>query len=301
MSLKQEFYHKAFMKYIRYGIPMELSLKKETADNHSTQKYIWRTQRDGKVRDSHRKNEGKVFSWDDPPATGHPGEDYGCRCIAEPYEDERKEFVSHELDIPASLGRRWENFDFVRHFYDGEKEAVTLAQIGHLDEIANRWAGLRLKEWISQIFKKARKSADGNFTEDFENTYNFESVEYSHGDSTVRGVFSGTVHTEGNMISVSGETKYEFFDVFTDPGDFRTILKGLRQSPDAVRWLIETVAHKLGIRHIPADGIEEIDEDDVAEWFFILFEFGGDRYSISGHWTSELNALIYKDDKKSNF
>lgn len=47
--------------------------------------YTWRTSGDARVRDSHRANEGKVFRWDDPPAeTGHPGEDYQCRCSAEP-------------------------------------------------------------------------------------------------------------------------------------------------------------------------------------------------------------------------
>lgn len=48
-------------------------------------KYIWRTQRDERVRSSHSQHEGKTFSWDDPPAdTGHPGQDYQCRCWAEP-------------------------------------------------------------------------------------------------------------------------------------------------------------------------------------------------------------------------
>lgn len=48
-------------------------------------RYIWRTSRDERVRDSHRSKEGKTFSWDDPPSdTGHPGEDFNCRCTAEP-------------------------------------------------------------------------------------------------------------------------------------------------------------------------------------------------------------------------
>lgn len=50
-------------------------------------KYIWHTQGDGKVRDSHAENDGKTFSWDSPPDTGHPGEDYNCRCWAEDIED----------------------------------------------------------------------------------------------------------------------------------------------------------------------------------------------------------------------
>lgn len=47
-------------------------------------RYRWRTVGDERVRDSHRENDGKIFSWDEPPETGHPGEDYQCRCWAEP-------------------------------------------------------------------------------------------------------------------------------------------------------------------------------------------------------------------------
>jgi SPP1 gp7 family putative phage head morphogenesis protein len=47
--------------------------------------YIWSTSKDERVRDSHKSKEGKKYSWDSPPAdTGHPGEDYQCRCVAIP-------------------------------------------------------------------------------------------------------------------------------------------------------------------------------------------------------------------------
>lgn len=48
------------------------------------QYYIWRTVGDKDVRDSHALRAGRQFSWDNPPEGGHPGEDYGCRCWAEP-------------------------------------------------------------------------------------------------------------------------------------------------------------------------------------------------------------------------
>ena len=58
--------------------------------------YIWRTSLDERVRGnpagkypnarpSHWAKEGKRYSWNKPPAeTGHPGQDYQCRCTAEP-------------------------------------------------------------------------------------------------------------------------------------------------------------------------------------------------------------------------
>lgn len=47
-------------------------------------KFRWVTKGDGKVRETHAELDGKVFDW----ATGanglYPGQDYNCRCIAEP-------------------------------------------------------------------------------------------------------------------------------------------------------------------------------------------------------------------------
>ena len=63
--------------------------------------YIWMTTGDERVRSSHRKLNGKKFSWNDPPVvderTGrrcHPGEDYQCRCIGRPV------FKLETIDLP---------------------------------------------------------------------------------------------------------------------------------------------------------------------------------------------------------
>ena len=47
--------------------------------------YVWRTRDDDKVRSSHADHDDQVFSWDDPPEGGHPGQAWGCRCHAEPW------------------------------------------------------------------------------------------------------------------------------------------------------------------------------------------------------------------------
>jgi SPP1 gp7 family putative phage head morphogenesis protein len=61
-------------------------------------KYIWRTAEDERVRGrpdglypkaepSHWDYRNKIFSWDKPPEVGAPGDDYQCRCFAEPVID----------------------------------------------------------------------------------------------------------------------------------------------------------------------------------------------------------------------
>jgi len=53
--------------------------------------YVWQTVGDRKVRDDHKRLNGKIFQFGDPPIVdtsagrrGEPGEDYRCRCIARP-------------------------------------------------------------------------------------------------------------------------------------------------------------------------------------------------------------------------
>jgi SPP1 gp7 family putative phage head morphogenesis protein len=57
------------------------------------EKYKWRTVRDERVRPFHADLEGTIHRWDEPPVVSrdgrraHPGEDYQCRCQAEPILD----------------------------------------------------------------------------------------------------------------------------------------------------------------------------------------------------------------------
>jgi SPP1 gp7 family putative phage head morphogenesis protein len=55
-----------------------------------SEEYFWRTAHDSDVRPLHRKLDGKVFRWDDPPIVsengfrGAPGEAAFCRCWPDP-------------------------------------------------------------------------------------------------------------------------------------------------------------------------------------------------------------------------
>jgi hypothetical protein len=112
-------YSKAFNTYLRRGTPIDLSFKQARPTTH----YVWRTRGDKKVRSSHSANNGKIFSWDNPPPTGHPGEDYGCRCNAEPVNlsstAPNEAIVTHEFLPWFDSHRRWNDLNLVLHFYLG--------------------------------------------------------------------------------------------------------------------------------------------------------------------------------------
>lgn len=69
-------------------------LTKERQTRLGIIKYRWRTSEDIRVREEHRRLNGKIFFWAKPPITNkrgehnHPGGDVGCRCWAEPIMDD---------------------------------------------------------------------------------------------------------------------------------------------------------------------------------------------------------------------
>ncbi|WP_162142328.1 phage head morphogenesis protein [Laribacter hongkongensis] len=60
------------------------ALTKARQTSLGVRRYRWSGANDERERETHRENNGKIFSWDDPPPTGHPGEDINCRCVAIP-------------------------------------------------------------------------------------------------------------------------------------------------------------------------------------------------------------------------
>lgn len=65
--------------------------------------YIWRTVGDDKVRSTHAELNGTVRKWADSP---DPGEDYNCRCWAEPISNsiEKEELEPPKIEIPKIPG-----------------------------------------------------------------------------------------------------------------------------------------------------------------------------------------------------
>lgn len=134
---EQDEYPRSFVEYLRRGTPIRLE-RKQTAPEGQ---YVWRSQRDARVRPSHRANDGQLFDWSSPPDTGHPGSDYGCRCEAVPYVNGETEFAYHTLqEFPPVRTHRYGDLDFVAHYYYGGGRSLTLDEIGHLREIAEHYA-----------------------------------------------------------------------------------------------------------------------------------------------------------------
>jgi putative chitinase len=80
--------------------------------------YIWRSQDDARVRPAHAENDDRVFAWANPPAGGHPGEAWNCRCMAEPVIDPQNIPEGAVCDILT--GDRLSNV-----FPDADKDRLT--------------------------------------------------------------------------------------------------------------------------------------------------------------------------------
>lgn len=66
--------------------------------------YVWRSSDDDQVRTAHRENDDQVFLWSQPPSGGHPGQDWNCRCTAEPIID--LEYLPEENVCEMLTGER---------------------------------------------------------------------------------------------------------------------------------------------------------------------------------------------------
>jgi Phage Mu protein F like protein len=271
-------YQKAFEQYLRRGTPIDISLKAlmtkaaESRENHTTTHYIWRTAGDGKVRAGHAANEGRIIAWNNAPPTGHPREDYGCRCWAEPYDPRVSEYVWQRVIsiVDEGLNRReWD--DFIRHFYDGNGQAVSLASAGHLQDVidhARQPGSHQVFEGIEkQIIAQARSIRSGALEGSSSNSYNFSNVSYVHGSSTVNTNYTGSVTDRDGILIIRARIQYTFEDVFTDPLSIRE-------------------------RRIGTSTPHSNDEEG---------EVGGIAYRIYGTWVTELQAAIHADVRHSRY
>lgn len=306
-------YRKAFDLYLRKGVPIELSLK-AALQEHPTTHYIWRTRGDNKVRASHAANNGRIFSWDSPPPTGHPGEDYGCRCWAQPIlvnADKAVIFETLDQQVTSIVDEglsRWEWFDFVIHFYFGGGKAVELSNIGHLQDVIDRADEHGLKnhqvhEGVEiQFIKEARAMSPGTVSDTFAGTYDFSPVSFVHRISTVKGNFTGSAQEENGYLIISADVNYEFSDSFTDPLDFIQLITGTPKE------LFAFIGKLAVARNLSVEALKELYEqsrkrrpDDIYDWIKWIAEAGGTKFPVTGKWKTALHGVALKDATNSKF
>ncbi|MDB2414385.1 phage minor head protein [Rickettsiales bacterium] len=282
-----------------------ISLISNRKEEHPTTHYIWHTQGDDKVRASHAANNGKIFAWNNPPATGHPGEDFNCRCWAEPINKE--EYMQQEVISIVDEGlNRWAWYDFVIHFYFGKGRTVELWQIGHLQDVIDVARTHVFKGVENQTAGKAREVIDGSFTDTFSNSYNFKPVSFVHGNSTVEGKIDGNTRKEGKSLIINAKVDYNFSDIFTDPLDIiEAITHTPRELDEFVELALLSISKETGIS---IDYIAEIYKqmpkytiEDIHQWIKEFSEFGGTKFDIKGNWKTSLNGIVNENASESQY
>ncbi|MCC0059483.1 MAG: hypothetical protein H6886_09430 [Hyphomicrobiaceae bacterium] len=233
-------YRKAFEAYFRRGTPIDLrgraALEEKAepaARNRPTTHYIWRTRRDRKVRPSHAANDGKIFAWGDPPPTGHPGEDYGFRCWAEPYVPDAREFFDIEIRDVSDEGPPRSTEALVWWYLLERGRAVTVRQTGYLRAVAAEYDRIAIddpKRLPGQIADVARSMAGSSFNGAFGRPYDMTPIVFSLGHTTIGGTFRGSSRRSDALLELRGTISFNLRDEFRDPLDIDEHLKSrLRQ------------------------------------------------------------------------
>lgn len=284
MLVDQQLYRKAFQAYLRKGTPVEWSIKQERPTTH----YIWRTRDDEKLRPSHADNNGRVFAWDDPPETGHSGEDYGCRCTAEPFMPSGDEFVEVELADVGDTGAAWSSRDFVRHDYNGRGRGVTVRETGHLSSIVAQYMGEVSERLKGEVARVARRHPNGSFSDVFVNTYNMTGIVFSIGDTTIGGSFSGRATERNGMIFFFGQLEFYLKDRFADALDIgvQAIDPGETIFENLLRPLDDRGRARLGL---PPSGPQR------------LGIHTGEPNLITDRWSGRVSGQVNADPMRSNF
>ena len=117
--------------------------------------YIWRSQDDAKVRNSHAEYDDQVFRWDEAPAGGHPGQAYNCRCYAEPLRHDAPNEVTNVEYVPTDRGYPLQ--DLAEHEAAG---GHTIAMhVGKSEEFLRRAVSVdQFKSWLFSTFRKRHGS-----------------------------------------------------------------------------------------------------------------------------------------------
>lgn len=119
------------------------------------EQYIWRSQDDAKVRDSHAQYDDQIFRWDEPPAGGHPGQAHNCRCYAEPVRPDAPDDVTLVDYVPTERGYPLQ--DLLEH--DAMGGHTISLHVGKSEEFLRRAVSVdQFQSWLFSTFRKRHGS-----------------------------------------------------------------------------------------------------------------------------------------------
>lgn len=96
-----------------------------------------------------------------------------------------------------------------------------MSDIGLLSDVIDHARSIIFEHVEKQIEEKAKSIGNGTFTDDFARSYDFGSVSFSLGNSTVKGNIKGNVKKLDKVLAIEAQVEYLFFDQFTDPLSIR--------------------------------------------------------------------------------
>ena len=190
--------------------------------------YIWHTVHDDHVRADHAAKDGMTRAWAESP---DPGDDFNCRCWAEPVNQAAG--LTQTVISPIQDRPKWSWTDFVAHFYNGGGKAVSLSEIGLLSGVIDHARSEIFPRVEAQIENKAMTIGNGELSDSFAKSYDFGDISFSLGNSTLKGNITGRVVKDGEVLIVDARVEYLFFDQFTDPLSMRENQTGTSSSKNA--------------------------------------------------------------------
>ncbi len=228
--------------------------------------YIWRTVEDEKVRSSHAELNRTVRSWGDSP---DPGEEYNCRCWAEPVKSEAEGLKQEVTSVVKDASQKWDTLEFGLHFINGNGREVTLSEIGHLGGIIDKAREIMFKNVEDQVAEKMRQIESGSLIYTTENSYDqLNEVHWVLGGGTIQTKTVGVVKQDGNVLTLEGWVEYLYFDEVTDPINIRELYRGHHQVADLPDSFL---------------GGAELRATDL---------FLGKAYPITGNWKTRITGSI---------
>jgi hypothetical protein len=142
---------------------------------------------------------------------------------------------------------------------------------------------------MSQIDGKAdslAKPYNGDFTQDFNQSYDFSAVSFYLGGVTIKGNYNGYMESmpiddHNGTYTFDGQITYNFSDTFSDPLSILEMLYGTSNpNPNNTSGFLDWLCVEFGIDSGIIGGAN----------------FGGTSFSIVGTWTEQYsNAGIWSE------